>query len=68
MTVILSGKPSKCTFEGSDIRIFRIAIGNITKNESVEQMEHIKIFLHEKGKFIFFKFSLRFIFQARGYF
>ena len=54
VTVILSGKPSKCTFEGSDIRIFRIAIGNITKNESVEQMEHIKIFLHEKGKFIYF--------------
>ena len=32
----------------------RIALGNITKNESVEQMEHIKIFLHEKEKFNFF--------------
>ena len=33
---------------------FRIAIGNKTKEKSVEQMEHIKIFLHEKGKFSFF--------------
>ena len=41
-------------FEGSDNKIFRIAIGNITKKESVEQMEHIKIFLHEKGKFNYF--------------
>ena len=32
----------------------RIALGNITKSESVEQMEHIKIFLHEKEKFNFF--------------
>ena len=26
----------------------------MTKNESVEQMEHIKIYLHEKDKFNFF--------------
>ena len=33
---------------------FRIAIGNRTKNESVDQMEKIKIFLHEKEKFDYF--------------
>ena len=36
------------------IKCFRIAIGNMTKTESVEQMEYIKIFLHEKGKFNYF--------------
>ena len=35
-------------------KYFRIAIGNMTKDESVGQMEHIKIFLHEKGKFNYF--------------
>ena len=31
-----------------------MAIGNVTKKESVEQMEHIKIYLHDKAKFSFF--------------
>ena len=36
------------------VKCFRIGIGNMTKTESVEQMENIKIFLHEKGKFNYF--------------
>ena len=36
------------------MKYFRIAIGNTTKIESVDQMENIKIFLHEKGKFNYF--------------
>ena len=32
----------------------RIAIGNKVEKESVGLMEHIKIFLHNKGKFNYF--------------
>ena len=33
---------------------FRIALGNISNNASVDQIKSIKIYLHEPGKFLFF--------------
>ena len=33
---------------------FRIALGNTSNNASVDQMEKVKIYLHEPGKFTFF--------------
>ena len=36
------------------VNFFRIALGNISNNASVEQMKSVKIYLHEPGKFLFF--------------
>ena len=41
------------TFFG--IFIFRLAIGNKSDPASVGQMDFISIFLHERGKFLYFK-------------
>ena len=34
--------------------ILRIALGNNTNNASLQQMDGLKIYLHEPGKFLFF--------------
>ena len=36
------------------IKIFRLAVGNISNSKSKAQMDKVKIFLHEQGKFNFF--------------
>ena len=35
--------------------IFRIALGNYSKPSSVAQMDKVSIFVHEKGKFLYFR-------------
>ena len=36
------------------INSFRIALGNTSNNASIDQMDEVKIYLHEPGKFTFF--------------